>query len=83
MSVMRGHSEWLGLIDHSGPFISLPVIKKVYPQGLDGLKKDLGREVRKAYREWSDVSRLEDKTSADTSWTRYVLANILEYPPEL
>ena len=83
MRVLRGHSEWLGLIDHSGPFISLPVLQKVFPQGLDGLKKDLGREVRKTYREWCDVSQVQDKTAADTVWTRSVLTNILEYPSDL
>jgi hypothetical protein len=35
MSIARHHTEWLSLLDISGPFLSLPVLLKVFPTGLD------------------------------------------------
>ena len=35
MSVARDHAEWLSLVESSGPFVSLPVLLRVFPQGLD------------------------------------------------
>lgn len=29
-----GHREWLGLVDTDGPFLALPTLKRVYPQGI-------------------------------------------------
>ena len=29
------HTEWLSLIEVSGPFLTLPVLERVFPQGLD------------------------------------------------
>ena len=53
--IARHHSEWLSLIEVSGPFLTLPVLVRVFPQGLpkvDG--KKLGR-LRAAYEEWANA----------------------------
>ena len=34
-SVAAEHAEWLGLIDVSGPFLSIKVLLEAFPQGLD------------------------------------------------
>ena len=34
-SVALEHSEWLSLLDVDGPFLSLPVLLDVFPQGLE------------------------------------------------
>lgn len=34
MSITRNHAERLSLIEISGPFLSLPVLSEVFPQGL-------------------------------------------------
>ena len=35
MSIARHHAEWLSLVEVSGPFLILPVLLRVFPQGLD------------------------------------------------
>ena len=35
MSVSRHHADWLSLVESSGPFLSLPVLLRAFPQGLD------------------------------------------------
>ena len=35
MSIARQHAEWLSLIEVSGPFLSMPVLLDVFPQGLE------------------------------------------------
>ena len=34
-SIARHHAEWLSLVEVSGPFLSMPVPLRVFPQGLD------------------------------------------------
>ena len=36
-SIARHHNEWLSLLEISGPFLSLPVLLRVFPQGLEAL----------------------------------------------
>jgi hypothetical protein len=35
MSIARHQAEWLSLVEASGPFLSLPVLLKTLPSGLD------------------------------------------------
>ncbi len=35
MSISRFQAEWLSLLDISGPFLSLPVLVRRFPQGLE------------------------------------------------
>ena len=43
MSIARHHAEWLSLIEISGPFLSMPVLLDIFPQGLDAHDPDLSR----------------------------------------
>ena len=45
MSAPSMHDEWLSLIEISGPFLAVPVLKEVFPQGLEELDgiKQIGR----------------------------------------
>lgn len=78
------HSEWLDLVPTSGPFLSPPVLDRVFPQGLDVLGKDVLAKLRLAYDEWN-----EDRTSENPDprihqeWIRFVLINILEFTPDV
>jgi hypothetical protein len=38
MPSSRHHTEWLSLIEVSGPFLSVPVLERVFPQGLHDKK---------------------------------------------
>ncbi|WP_019561457.1 hypothetical protein [Caldimonas manganoxidans] len=33
---MSMHHDWLSLIEISGPFLAVPVLKEAFPQGLEG-----------------------------------------------
>ena len=43
MSVAYLHTEWLSLLEISGPFLSLPVLLRALPQGLDARDPDDAR----------------------------------------
>lgn len=84
MSAVKQHQEWLSLLEVSGPFIALPVLKKIFPHGLPKVESALKKELRLAYQDWQNSQ--EDpklKTSYNTAWIRYVLKEVLGYPSEL
>ncbi len=79
--IARHHSEWLSLIEVSGPFLTLPVLVRVFPQGLpkvDG--KKLGR-LRAAYEEWASAqdAKVSDAGALHAAWVRLVLGELLEF----
>src|SRR5690242_3771880 len=81
MNTARHHTEWLSLLEISGPFLSMPVLLRVFPQGLDALDADLNRVLRPAYDEWVDSQRgLRPDPAIHTQWVRFVLANVLDMP---
>ena len=51
-SIARHHNEWLSLLDVSGPFLSLPVLLRVLPQGLPAHEPDIARDLRAAHEEY-------------------------------
>lgn len=79
MSIARHHSEWLSLIEVSGPFLSLPVLMRVFPQGLDSHDSDKFRTLRQAYEEWEDNTEAGARTNPAIHgvWVRFVLTNLL------
>lgn len=84
MSIARHHAEWLSLLEVSGPFLTMPVLLRVFPQGLDANDPALNRFLRMAYDEWADNQAGTRPDSAiHTQWLRFVLVNVLELPQEL
>ncbi|CAN7180219.1 Eco57I restriction-modification methylase domain-containing protein [Caballeronia sp. LjRoot31] len=79
MSIAHQHNEWLSLIEVSGPFLSLPVLLKVFPQGLDALDTDVSRNVRLAFGEWEDH---RTDVAIHTAWLEFVLKRTLGYPDD-
>ena len=53
-SIPRHHVDWLSLLEISGPFISLPVLLRVFPQGLEPRDAEAAKLLRQAYQEWQD-----------------------------
>lgn len=83
MSTARHHAEWLSLTEISGPFLSMPVLLRVFPQGLDADDPDHRRELRAAYEEWRDNQfGLRPDPAIHHAWVRYVLQQTLEFPAE-
>lgn len=80
MSSIRVHDEWLSLIEISGPFLAVPVLKEVFPQGLeelDGLKR---KRLRQAYDEWREALESDDPQFSElhAAWINEVLSRGLE-----
>jgi len=55
MSAASEYAELLKLIEVSGPFLSFPIFKEVFPQGLVKDSPDLTRELRELYDEWREA----------------------------
>ncbi len=80
MSIARHHAEWLSLVEVSGPFLSMPVLLRVLPQGLDGHDPEHFRVLRLAHDEWEDASR---EAAMHRAWVRFVLTQTLELPDDV
>ncbi len=76
-SVSRQHADWLSLVEASGPFVSLPVLMRAFPQGLDARDPLQAKALREAYEGWQD-----NPTVAGTqrAWLMHVLCALLGYP---
>ncbi|MEI7645909.1 MAG: DNA methyltransferase, partial [Chloroflexales bacterium] len=71
------HAEWLSLLEISGPFLSLPVLDRAFPQGLDGVGAEVRRELRLTYSEWAVSQR---DPAIHQAWVRWVLRRVLLMP---
>ena len=80
MTPARHHAEWLSLVETSGPFLSLPVLLRVFPQGLDQRDPAKASRLREAYEDW--LERGEKQPAIHHAWIRHVLTELLEYPSE-
>lgn len=77
MSIVRHHSDWLSLVEVSGPFVSLPVLMRAFPQGLESRDPTQAKALRAAYEEWHDNPSAPGKQHA---WVMHVLTAVLGYP---
>ena len=50
----KHHAEWLSLLEISGPFLSMPVLTSIFPQGLDELEDGQARSLRADYEFWQE-----------------------------
>lgn len=74
------HTEWLSLLEVSGPFLAEPVLGAHFPQGLSGLDSSKKRRLRQAYEEWREA---QDNGDSDfrafhQAWINLVLKEGLE-----
>ncbi|MEQ1861836.1 MAG: restriction endonuclease, partial [Chthoniobacteraceae bacterium] len=81
MSVAREHAEWLSLLDISGPFLSLPVLQRTFPQGIEAIPTGLRGDLRAAYSQWLD-ERADDPT-LHPKWVRWILTGVLGHDAAL
>src|SRR5271165_5257484 len=84
MPSSRHHTEWLSLIEVSGPFLSVPVLGRVFPQGLDPHDPDHVRVLRLAFDEWEDDrDSNKPRPAIHREWIRFVLRETLGLPDEV
>lgn len=80
MTPARRHAEWLSLVESSGPFLSMPVLLRVFPQGLEPRDPNKASRLREAYEDW--LERGAKQPAVHHAWIRHVLTELLEYPPQ-
>ena len=80
MTPARHHTEWLSLVESSGPFLSMPVLLRVFPQGLDLRDPTRAAVLRENYEDWLDRGR--PLAHVHTAWVRHVLEHLLEWPAD-
>ncbi len=80
MSITRHHNDWLRLVPNSGPFLSLPVLARTFPQGLDAHDAEHARRLRLAFDEWDD-NQLGNRPDPGLhrAWIKFVLGETLGY----
>ena len=87
-STAQQHRAWLGLVDTEGPFLSVPVLTGLYPQGIPGLSRKRREVLRAAKpaldRAWDawDADRDSDTALASyrrarDAWVGAVLTEVL------
>ncbi len=64
------HAEWLSLVETSGPFLSVPALKRALPEGLEAPPAAL-RDLRVAHAEWQEDAGLQRR------WIQWVLEELL------
>lgn len=79
ISTSRHHADWLSLVEVSGPFVSLPVLLRAFPQGLEPRDPVQAKALRAAYEEWQDNPTAPGRQRA---WLLHVLTALLGYPAE-
>ena len=76
-TIAQHHAEWLSLIEVSGPFLSIPVLVDVLPQGLESHDPDHARALRLHYEQWDTD---HDNPAVHAAWVRSVLTDTLRLP---
>jgi len=81
MSATERHTDWLSLVEHTGPFLALPVLESVFPQGLDVVEAGVRRRLRSAYDEWREAIDESDPQLEEfhREWVKLVFEELLEY----
>ena len=83
VSVASHHAEWLSLVDVSGPFLSVPVLKEALPNGLDAHDPRVAAEVRAALEQWADPEcgglGSVDEVEVHLAFVRFVLHEVLGF----
>lgn len=80
MNYLPQHHDWLALIEISGPFLAVPVLKEAFPQGLEELDGFNRKRLRQAYEEWREAQETDDPQFAElhAAWIDEVLSRGLE-----
>lgn len=71
------HRDWLSLVETTGPFLSLPVLRATWPT-LDALEKPVRERLRREHTAWQ-----ADPTAQQQAWTEYVLRELLAWDDAL
>lgn len=83
-SVARLHGEWLSLLEINGPFLSIPVLLKAFPQGLEAHDPDHAQLLRTYYDEWLENQESNRPDAAiHRAWINFVLKETLGFTDDV
>src|SRR5690606_10796515 len=74
---VQQHREWLSLVEVTGPFLSLPVLRTAWPT-LDPLDRKVRERLRVEHATW-----LSDPARGQRAWLGYALRELLGWGDEL
>jgi len=74
---VRQHRDWLALVEVTGPFLSLPVLREIWPtlEPIDAAERDA---LRRAHAEWR-----ADVGAGQRGWVEFVLGDLLAWGDDL
>jgi hypothetical protein len=72
-AISTHHAEWLSLVETSGPFLSVPVLSRALPQGLDAPDRTVTTRMREAR------TQLAEDQTLYRAWCEFVLHDVLEF----
>lgn len=75
-SITKTHSDWLSLIEISGPFVSIPILADAFPQGVEDVAPEAARSLKADYEFWQENA---DDPAVHSAWVRLVLESLLGY----
>lgn len=79
-SISKIHADWVSLLDISGPFISMPILAEVFPQGLEDVPAELARSLRADFEFWQEST---NDVAVHSAWVKLVLESLLGYSSEV
>ena len=84
MSTARQHAEWLSLVSISGAFLSLPVLGRIFPHGLEAHDADLSAKLRLNFAEWqANAEAARPNPAINREFCEWVLRDVLEFEPRV
>ncbi|GLZ14517.1 hypothetical protein Acsp04_47520 [Actinomadura sp. NBRC 104425] len=70
---VQQHRDWLSLVEITGPFLSLPVLRETWPS-LDPLDKSARERLRTQHGIWQDAPE-----TGQRDWISYILGDLLSW----
>src|SRR5205823_3051258 len=79
----RQHLEWLRFAEPTGPFLSLPSLLRVFPQGLEKLPRERTKDLAERLAVWREATEgNRPDLAVHRQWCLYVLQALLEWPAD-
>ncbi len=76
MRRVEQHADWIALVEPEGQFLSVPILKRLFPSGLEGIPKGLRQRLRDA------APKNDTPQSERDFWIDMLLRDVLAWGPQ-
>lgn len=76
-TVASVHNDWLTLVEPVGAFLTIPVLKRVFPNGIPPVDRDVRADVRQR------LDELTMDVASRTAWLQWIVRDLLSLRPRL